>query len=278
MAISVPSLEPQIREILTAPGTDLTTISAKRVRKQLLEQDSSLTADFIKENKEEIDLLIARVYEEVNTELTRGAAEEGGSSPSKRKRAEEANGDEEDGDEGEEEDARPAKTKKARKGMTDEEVARQLSNELNGRARASRTSTTRGRGRGGKRGGKRGAKSAATVDSDGGEAGDSDADGESKKKKTGRRGGGFQKEYSLSAPLAEVVGVNKLSRPQTVKQLWEYIKANGLQNPTQKKEIICDDKMKAIFNVDKIDMFKMNKELGKHLHDISAVAAAPASP
>jgi upstream activation factor subunit UAF30 len=38
---------------------------------------------------------------------------------------------------------------------------------------------------------------------------------------------------------------------------------SGLQNPDNKKEIICDDKFRAMFNVNKIDMFRMNKELSK---------------
>lgn len=72
-----------------------------------------------------------------------------------------------------------------------------------------------------------------------------------------------------------------MSRPQVVKKLWEHIHARwvvttcrhthqklikllrGLQNPDNKKEIICDDKFRAMFNVNKIDMFKMNKELSK---------------
>jgi upstream activation factor subunit UAF30 len=29
------------------------------------------------------------------------------------------------------------------------------------------------------------------------------------------------------------------------------------------REIMCDGALKAVFNTDKIDMFKMNKELGK---------------
>jgi len=44
-----------------------------------------------------------------------------------------------------------------------------------------------------------------------------------------------------------------------VKKLWEYIKANQLQNPLQKTEIVCDEKLRPIFNVDKIHMFTMNK-------------------
>lgn len=66
-----------------------------------------------------------------------------------------------------------------------------------------------------------------------------------------------------SEPLAALVQVNSLSRPQVVKKLWAYIKANSLQNPTNGREILCDGALKAVFNTDKIDMFKMNKELGK---------------
>lgn len=59
--------------------------------------------------------------------------------------------------------------------------------------------------------------------------------------------------------------VDKLSRPQVVKQLWVYIKGNELQNPENKREIICDVNLKAVFGVDKIDMFKMNKVLGQYV-------------
>ena len=59
--------------------------------------------------------------------------------------------------------------------------------------------------------------------------------------------------------------MDKLSRPQVVKQLWVYIKDNGLQNPSNKREIMCDDQLRAVFGVDKIDMFKMNKVLGQYV-------------
>lgn len=48
-----------------------------------------------------------------------------------------------------------------------------------------------------------------------------------------------------------------------MKGLWDYIKSNELQNPTNKREIVCDEKFRAVFGVDKIDMFKMNKVLGQ---------------
>jgi len=61
MTFDFSTLEPQIHQILSAPGTDLATISAKRVRRQLLEVDPALTADFLKENKEGVDFVISKV-------------------------------------------------------------------------------------------------------------------------------------------------------------------------------------------------------------------------
>lgn len=69
----------------------------------------------------------------------------------------------------------------------------------------------------------------------------------------------------FSAPLSAVLEVEKLSRPQVVKKLWEYIRQHELQNPSNKKEIICDDAFRAVFAVDKIDMFRMNKVLGQYV-------------
>ena len=56
-----------------------------------------------------------------------------------------------------------------------------------------------------------------------------------------------------------------MSRPQVVKKLWEYIRRHELQNPLNRKEIICDDALRAVFAVDKIDMFRMNKVLGQYV-------------
>ncbi|KDQ55096.1 hypothetical protein JAAARDRAFT_37618 [Jaapia argillacea MUCL 33604] len=269
MSFDADTLEPKIREILSAPGTDLTTISAKRVRKQLMELDSSLTSTVVKENKDEIDRVIAEVFEKYNEEVGGG---DGGSNEDeengKRRRddTEDEHGDEHhDGTDGEEREEPPKK--KAKKGSkaepNDAEIARQLQNELNGRARSSRAAATgKAKSNGAKKGTKK-KKSAATVDSDGEEG-----EGSPKKKKAGGGGakGGFAKEYGLSESLAAVVGVDKLSRPQVVKQLWVYIKGNELQNPENKKEIMCDEKLRAVFSRDKIDMFTMNKVLGQHLH------------
>ncbi|KII95702.1 hypothetical protein PLICRDRAFT_34644 [Plicaturopsis crispa FD-325 SS-3] len=287
MAFDANSLEPAIRRILSAPGTDLTTISAKRVRKHLLEVEPSVTAEILKANKDAVDAVIASVFEKVSAENGGGedddGEEDGGedAGSGKRKRGSEGpeyyHGGEPRDDEGEEDGeavSPPAKkAKKVKRGeLTDAELARQLSSEINGRAR--RSTGTRGRtANGTPKKNSRKKKSAATVDSgedDSGEEGEKKP--KTKKKKAPSEGGGtarggFSKEYLLSEPLASVIAVDKLSRPQVVKQLWQYIKGNNLQNPDNKREIICDPKLKAVFNTDKIDMFRMNKVLGEHLHE-----------
>ena len=37
-----------------------------------------------------------------------------------------------------------------------------------------------------------------------------------------------------------------LSRTEVTKRLWAYIKEHNLQNPANKRNILCDDKLKAV--------------------------------
>ncbi|KAK0725034.1 hypothetical protein B0H67DRAFT_598430 [Lasiosphaeris hirsuta] len=98
---------------------------------------------------------------------------------------------------------------------------------------------------------------------------DSQAEGsEANGTKKRKAGGGFQKPFNLSYPLQELCGEPQLSRPQVVKKLWEHIKANELQDPADKRQIICDDKMQAVFKQSRVDMFQMNKLLGNQLYPI----------
>ncbi|KAG6878193.1 hypothetical protein C0993_010954 [Termitomyces sp. T159_Od127] len=269
MAFNFESLENPIFKILSAPHTDLTTISAKSVRRQLIKEDSSITPEFLRDNKEEIDAIIGRVFEIVNAQQSEGSNDE---ERRKRKQDEEL-GEEEAGEEEVDDDeveVAPVhkKAKKASKNeLTDAELARQLSNELNGRSRRTSAKPTKARGstNGPTRKGGRMKKSSEIVDSDD----DGEDGGERKlKKKSSRSGsggakGGFAKEFILSEPLAAVLRVDKLSRPQVVKQLWVYIKDNELQNPGNRREIMCDPGLRGVFGVDKINMFRMNKVLGQ---------------
>ncbi|KKA27446.1 hypothetical protein TD95_005475, partial [Thielaviopsis punctulata] len=85
---------------------------------------------------------------------------------------------------------------------------------------------------------------------------------------TPKKSNGFQKPFNLSQQLAVLVGEPQLSRPQVVKKIWEHIKANELQDPNDKRQIRCDDRMQAVFKQASINMFQMNKHLGSHLYPV----------
>lgn len=59
----------------------------------------------------------------------------------------------------------------------------------------------------------------------------------------------------------------KLSRPQTVKKVWQYIRENDLQDPADRRQIRCDDLMRAVFKQDRIHMFTMTKILNQNLYN-----------
>ena len=75
----------------------------------------------------------------------------------------------------------------------------------------------------------------------------------------------LMKPLQPSKELAAVVGSDTLPRPQVVKKVWDYIKSHDLQNPTNKREIRADDKLRAVFGKDKVTMFEMNKHIAAHL-------------
>ncbi|KAG0164606.1 hypothetical protein DFQ30_009714, partial [Apophysomyces sp. BC1015] len=56
-----------------------------------------------------------------------------------------------------------------------------------------------------------------------------------------------------------------LSRPEIVKKLWKYIKGNDLQDPADRRFILCDEKLKTIFDQDRVNSFGMNRDLSAHL-------------
>jgi chromatin remodeling complex protein RSC6 len=77
---------------------------------------------------------------------------------------------------------------------------------------------------------------------------------------------GLQKIMQPSPELAAVIGDEKLSRGDVVSKMWTYIKQHNLQNPSNKREIVADEKLKPVFGgKDKVDMFEMNKHLANHL-------------
>jgi len=51
-----------------------------------------------------------------------------------------------------------------------------------------------------------------------------------------------------------------------VSKVWEYIKANNLQNPENKRQNLVDEKIRPVFDSkDKVGMFEMNNPFAQHL-------------
>jgi len=68
-----------------------------------------------------------------------------------------------------------------------------------------------------------------------------------------------------SAALAAVIGNEPILRPQVIKKLWEYIRANGLQDAKDKRLINADAKLLAVFGKPQVGMFELTGIAGKHL-------------
>lgn len=77
---------------------------------------------------------------------------------------------------------------------------------------------------------------------------------------------GLAKPMNISPELAAVIGDGPMPRTEVTKKLWEYIKANNLQNPANKRNILADDALKAIFGgKEEVTMFEMTKLVSAHL-------------
>lgn len=77
----------------------------------------------------------------------------------------------------------------------------------------------------------------------------------------------------VKEPLSSFLGETLVPRTQVVKKLWDYIKEHNLQNPNDRREIVCDSEMEPIFGA-KMTMFSMNKILSKYLANPDEVTEA----
>ena len=87
------------------------------------------------------------------------------------------------------------------------------------------------------------------------------------KKKVARKpNAAFMRPVTPSATLAPVVGAKPMPRTEVTKKLWAYIKKNGLQDKTNRRQINADANLKAVFGgKSSVNMFAMTKLVSKHL-------------
>ena len=68
-----------------------------------------------------------------------------------------------------------------------------------------------------------------------------------------------------SDALAAVIGSEPVARTQVIKKLWDYIKAEKLQDAANKRAINADAKLLPVFGKPQVTMFELAGIVGKHL-------------
>ena len=68
-----------------------------------------------------------------------------------------------------------------------------------------------------------------------------------------------------SAELAAVIGEGLVARTEVVKRIWDYIKAQGLQDSKDKRSINADAKLQKVFGKPQVTMFELAGLIGRHL-------------
>lgn len=76
---------------------------------------------------------------------------------------------------------------------------------------------------------------------------------------------GFMKPLKPSEELAAVIGDKNRPRTKVVKKIWEYIKANDLQDKKDKRIINPDRALGKVLGKEPISMMKMAGKLKDHL-------------
>ena len=80
-----------------------------------------------------------------------------------------------------------------------------------------------------------------------------------------RTAGALGRPVTPSAALAAIVGAAPLPRTEVVSKVWDHIRAHGLQDPDDKRTIVADAKLRAVFGKERATMFEMQRLLSPHL-------------
>ncbi|XP_078436237.1 upstream activation factor subunit UAF30-like [Wolffia australiana] len=79
------------------------------------------------------------------------------------------------------------------------------------------------------------------------------------------RGRGITRPRPISPELQELLGVPEIPRTQALKQIWAYIKEKNLQDPDNKKIIVCDERLKKVFGgKDRVGFLEISGLLNPH--------------
>ncbi|KAI2788623.1 hypothetical protein POX_e06644 [Penicillium oxalicum] len=70
--------------------------------------------------------------------------------------------------------------------------------------------------------------------------------------------------YKLSKELAEVLDVEEETRSGIVLGIWDYIRAMGLQEDEEKRQVRCDHRLRSIFGRDQMFFPQIPESIGPH--------------
>lgn len=114
-------------------------------------------------------------------------------------------------------------------------------------SRSTRGGNSNGAAKKRKRPGKS-SKNADAIDSDeDGESGATSRSSKPARKRAPNPNSAFNRPLLLSPQMAEVCGSQEMARYEVVKQLWVYIKGKELQNPSNRRQIQCDETLTKLF-------------------------------
>ena len=83
---------------------------------------------------------------------------------------------------------------------------------------------------------------------------------------TNNKPSAFMKPVYLTVELEAVIGTGPMPRTEVTKRVWNYIKTNNLQDPSNRRNILPDSKLTVVFGSSQpIDMFKMTSMIAQHL-------------
>ena len=75
----------------------------------------------------------------------------------------------------------------------------------------------------------------------------------------------LNKPVTLSGDLENLIGKGPMTRAEVTSKVWDYIKANKLQDSKDKRQINPDGKLGAVIGNKQISMVAMTAAVSKHL-------------
>jgi len=93
--------------------------------------------------------------------------------------------------------------------------------------------------------------------------------GEGVAKKPRTAGGGLTQPVRPDAALGAVIGgTQPRTRAEITRQVWDYIKRNGLQDAGNRRSINADATLRPVFGKDQVTMFELPRAINDHVEKV----------